>query len=175
MFSPKLSALSPFNLPNRAAVQVGMQRTAIACFAVVALFQATGQAQTDIHGTWTAEIHQGKVFLQVRTAPPPDSNRSGDWNGDWSMGQSYPVDDLSGLPANDERLTASSVKFEMRREAGTLSFDGSFRDGRGAGLFTFAPREAYTGEMRSLGFSETGAGSTPWRRSAPSGVRWPPN
>ena len=40
----------------------------------------------------------------------------------------------------------------MRREAGTLSFDGSFRDGRGAGLFTFGPREAYANEMRSLGF-----------------------
>ena len=42
----------------------------------------------------------------------------------------------------------------MRREAGTLAFEGSFRDGRGAGLFTFAPRAAYTAEMRSLGFND---------------------
>ena len=52
------------------------------------------QAPTDIHGTWTAEIHTGKVFLQVRTAPPPDWNRSGNWNGDWSMGQSLAVEEL---------------------------------------------------------------------------------
>src|SRR5439155_16232005 len=70
------------------------------------------------------------------------------------MGQSVPVDELSGLPANDERLTASSVKFDLRREAGTIAMEGSFREGRGAGLFTFAPREAYTNEMRSLGYGE---------------------
>ena len=116
----------------------------------------TGRAQTptDVHGTWTAELHSGKVFLQVRTTPPPDWNRSGNWNGDWNMGQSFPVDDLSGLPANNDQLTAASVKFDLRREAGTFAFEGSFRDGRGAGLFTFAPREAYVGEMRSLGYTD---------------------
>ena len=66
-------------------------------------------AQTDIHGTWTAEIRQGRVFLQVRTTPPADWNRSGNWNGDWNIGQSFPVDELAGLPANDEHLTATSV------------------------------------------------------------------
>src|SRR6185295_4577515 len=70
------------------------------------------------------------------------------------MGQSYPVDELSGLPANDEKLTAATVKFDMRREAGTLSFEGAFRDGRGAGLFTFAQRPAYTAEMRALGYTD---------------------
>ena len=116
----------------------------------------TGRAQTptDVHGTWTAELHSGKVFLQVRTTPPPDWSRSGNWNGDWNMGQSFPVDDLSGLPANNDQLTAASVKFDLRREAGTFAFEGSFRDGRGAGLFTFAPREAYVGEMRSLGYTD---------------------
>src|SRR5436190_1515271 len=131
-----------------------MQRTAIACFAVAALFQANGRAQSDIHGTWTAELHQGKVFLQVRSTPPPDLNRSGDWSGDWSMGQSYAVEDFAGLPANDEQLTTAAIKFEMRREAGALSFEGSFRDGRGAGLFTFGPREAYVNDMKSLGFRD---------------------
>src|SRR6185436_10657709 len=57
-------------------------------------------AQSDVNGTWTAELRQGKVFLQVRTEPP-DSSRSGDGRG-WNMGQSYPVEELSGLPANDE-------------------------------------------------------------------------
>src|SRR5436309_8390454 len=70
------------------------------------------------------------------------------------MGQSFPVDELSGLPTNDERLTTASVKFDLRREAGSLAMEGSFRDGRGAGLFTFAPRDAYVGEMKALGYND---------------------
>src|SRR5919106_4837846 len=133
-----------------------MLRYRYALTALLVLSQAfAGRAQTgDIHGTWTAEIRAGQVVLQVRTTPPADWNRSGNRNGDWNMGQSFPIDELSGLPANNDQLTASSIRFDLRREAGTLSFEGSFRDGRGAGLFTFAPREAFTGEMRSLGYGD---------------------
>src|SRR4051812_6296640 len=110
-------------------------------------------AQSTVNGTWTAELRQAKVFLQVRTSPPPDSN-SDRWNGDWNMGQSLPIDEIGGLPKNDDQFTISAIKFELRREAGTLAFDGAFRDGRGAGLFTFAPRTEYTAEMRALGYTE---------------------
>src|SRR5262249_18677752 len=114
---------------------------------------AAAMAQADVHGTWTAELRDGKVFLQVRTSPPTDWN--GDkWRGDWNMGQTIPIDEVGGLPRNDNQFTVSNVKFELRREAGALSFDGAFRDGRGAGLFTFAPRAEYTNDMRSLGYTE---------------------
>ncbi len=126
-----------------------------AVLALVALPVTVGHGQTpDIHGTWTAELHGGRVFLQVRTAPPPEWNRSGDWNGGWNIGQTFPVDELSGLPANDAQLTAAAVRFELRREAGTLGFDGAFRDGRGAGLFTFVPRPQYVDEMKRLGYTD---------------------
>src|SRR5207344_3001518 len=142
-------------------IQVGM-RYLITLFLLI-LRIATGGAQsapTDVHGTWTAEIHTGKVYLQVHTAPPPDSNRSGNWNGDWNMGQSLAVEELPGL-VNSDQFTMASVKFDLRREAGALAFEGSFRDGRGAGLFTFAPRDAYVGEMRGLGYTDD---LPPWRR-----------
>src|SRR5262245_5585575 len=104
--------------------------------AALFLVPAAVSAQSDVHGTWTAERRDGKVFLQVRTAPPADWN--GDkWRGDWNMGQSIPLDEIGGLPRNDNQFTVSNVKFELRREAGTLSFDGAFRDGRGAGLVNF--------------------------------------
>jgi hypothetical protein len=122
--------------------------------AFAALLRPLG-AQSPVNGTWTAELRQGKVFLQVRTSPPRDANPSDDrWRGDWNMGQSFPVDEIGGLPRNDDQFTVSNIKFELRREAGTLSFDGAFRDGRGAGLFTFSERPEYTGEMRSLGYTE---------------------
>jgi hypothetical protein len=121
--------------------------------ALLAAQTVAGAQTTDIHGTWTAEIHSGKVFLQTRTPAPPESNRNGDGHGDWSMGNTMPIDEVSGL-ANDEQLTMSAIKFELRREAGTLAFDGAFRDGRGAGLFTFAPRAEFTNEMRRLGYTD---------------------
>jgi len=122
--------------------------------ALLAAQTATGAVQSaDIHGTWSAEIHGGKVFLQTRTEAPPDRNRNGNWSGDWSMGNSLPIEEVSGL-ANDEHLTVGSLRFELRREAGTLAFEGMFRDGRGAGLFTFAPRAEFASEMKRLGYAD---------------------
>ena len=82
-------------------------------FVVLALAVATSPAlaqTTDVHGTWTVEFHDGKAFLQVRSSTPRDGNGDRPWNGgDWSMGQSFPVEELSGLPANDQNLTAAST------------------------------------------------------------------
>ena len=53
-------------------------------FGVIALVAPLSAQNADVHGTWTAELRDGKVFLQVRTSPPADWN--GDrWRGDWNM------------------------------------------------------------------------------------------
>jgi hypothetical protein len=51
--------------------------------------------------------------------------------------------------------TATPLHFELRREAGTITFDGTFRNGDGAGQFTFAPNAAYLATVRSLGITES--------------------
>src|SRR5262245_24490804 len=129
----------------------GPMRRVLTLASLLTLAVAPAFAQTDVHGTWTAELNDGKAFLQLRTAAPRDDDRRG---GDWSTGSSLSIDELGGLPANDQNLTASAVKFELRREAGTLAFEGSFRDGRGAGLFTFVPRAEYVAEMKRLGYND---------------------
>ncbi|HWW85336.1 MAG TPA: hypothetical protein VNZ26_17120 [Vicinamibacterales bacterium] len=135
---------------------------ALGAVVIVNLAAQSGAAQatqssasaTDIHGTWTAELRNGRVFLQIRTSPPSDWNRG---DGDWNMGQTFSLDELEGIPAKStdaEQFTVSSVKFDLKREAGSFAFEGAFREGRGAGLFTFTPRAAYVGEMKALGYSD---------------------
>src|SRR5687768_18221326 len=41
--------------------------------------------------------------------------------------------------------------FEMRREAGTSVFEGTFRKGKGAGQFTFTANRGYVDAVRALG------------------------
>ena len=89
-----------------------------------------------------------------RSARRPRTRRR-PWNGDWNMGQTFPIDELQ-RPARQQTTNsrASAIKFELRREAGTLAFDGAFRDGRGAGLFAFTPRPEYIAEMKRLGYND---------------------
>jgi hypothetical protein len=145
------------SLNVRSVVRLGVAGFAVAAFLVLAA--QSGRAQnaqagaTDIHGTWTAELRNGRVFLQVRSAPPSDWNR----DGDWQMGQIFSLEELEGLPAKSgdaEQFTVSNVKFDLKRESGTLAFEGAFREGRGAGLFAFTPRPAYVAEMKALGYSD---------------------
>ena len=127
----------------------------LAALALVFLATLDSRAQTPrtVTGTWTAELHNDRVYLQLRTAAPPDRG-NGDWDGAWNMGQTMPVEDLAGLPANDERFTVSAIKLEMRREAGTLALEGAFREGQGAGLFSFTPRNDFPAEMKALGYTD---------------------
>ena len=139
------------NHQARSSIEPGMRYL---ISVLLALQAVSGRAQTtDIRGTWTAELRDAKVFLQLRTAPPAEWN--GDrLNGDWNMGQTFPVEAFGGLPANDPQFSVSAIKFDLRREAGSFAFDGAFRDGRGAGLFTFLPRPEYTAEMKALGYTD---------------------
>jgi len=108
---------------------------------------------SEVSGTWTAELGEGRVYLQLQTTPP-DDGRGGDWRGGWNVGQTMPVEELGGLPANEPRFSVSSIKLELRREAGTIAMDGAFRDGRGAGLFRFTPRTDFAAEMKAVGYAD---------------------
>src|SRR5881296_2050746 len=146
--------------PPGGPVQAGMRYLTVLTLVLAQAVASRAQAQSDVNGTWTAELRNARVFLQVRTAPPKEWNGDRS-NGDWSMGQSFPIDEIAGLPPNDERFSVTSIKFDLHREAGTLAFEGAFRDGRGAGLFRFSPRAQYTAEMKALGYGED---LPQWRR-----------
>src|SRR5688572_28951673 len=115
---------------------------------ILVAVSAAGQAQSqtrrgDIEGTWSA---------RVRESERPDGNRvpqlqlqmnvdSRDDGRNWSnWGQSVPLGAFTNLPANLD--APQDVTFELRRDAGTMVFQGRFESGRGVGhMFFTANRE----------------------------------
>lgn len=100
-------------------------------------------ALADVHGSWTASTDNekpGKFHMNM--------NRGRHHN----FGNTMNVADFAGL--TDAQIRASSmtpVQFRLAREAGTVSFEGTFRNGDGAGQFTFTPNRNYVAAVRNLG------------------------
>jgi len=99
----------------------------------------SGVANTQ--GTWTAERRQNGVQLNMEM-------HSDGPNGHHNMQESdlYPEKELIGLTAGP------TVRFEIRRAAGTFHFEGRFEGAKGSGMFNFKGNPAYVSEMTSLGY-----------------------
>lgn len=80
------------------------------------------------------------------------SLRGRDGNSHWGFG--VPTSELDGLPSTAREGTASNVTFRLVREAGTVTFRGSFAGGRGDGDYTFAPDARYATAMAALGYRD---------------------
>ncbi|HKV10470.1 MAG TPA: M56 family metallopeptidase [Thermoanaerobaculia bacterium] len=91
-------------------------------------------------GVWTGERRKdGRIQLQLK--------RRSQGEKDWSFGTNFPASDLPGL---------DSGRFELRRDAGTFTFEGRFDgtgpEAQGAGTFSFQPDPGYVRDMASLGY-----------------------
>lgn len=116
------------------------------CFSAYAAIDARS-------GAWTAEIIDGDT-MQLSIFQGRSSERNGyGWGGN-VMGFNEPLASFSGLSKSDVESNAANVKFELRRAAGTLVFDGRFSESTGAGHFRFTPNDAFVKEMDSLGYSD---------------------
>jgi hypothetical protein len=102
-------------------------------------------AQETITGDWTAKLKQtdrGPVlWLSLNHGSEERKGRS-------QMSSDFPLQDFTGLNPNAN----SNVQFTLRREAGTVFFDGLFKDSRGVGDFRFTPNSGFVSTMRNLGY-----------------------
>ena len=113
----------------------------ILAVALTFLLAAAVHAES-LRGMWTASTWSVKDIERIQL----NMNRE---HSNW--GQDFKISAFEGL--SRAQITSGSdvpVKFALRRDAGTISFDGSFRDGEGAGHFTFTPDETYLGTLRSM-------------------------
>ena len=117
-----------------------------ALLALCLLLAAVPAARVDAGpraGSWTASVDdddRGRLQLNM-------------YSGRHSMnGAPYDRSAFSGL--DDAAVTSRTtvpVRFALRREAGTIEFDGTFRDGKGAGQYTFEPNRGFSDALRRLG------------------------
>src|SRR6187549_462543 len=56
---------------------------------------------------------------------------------------------LRGLNATQMQQDGSAARFELVRDAGTIEFEGRFKNGKGAGTFVFKPNQSFVSEMKS--------------------------
>lgn len=113
-----------------------------------ASFRVKAAVMAALSGDWTADLstkHPGKVQLSFQ-------RRTDDGKYNNTMGETFEMSELSGLPADISTASRLDVKFNIIREAGTLVCEGSFRDGRGLGTWTFAPDAGFAAAMKSRGF-----------------------
>lgn len=100
------------------------------------------------NGTWAAELRSdGKLQFQIRYDHSSHST-------------SYPLESFQGLTKSAIQSAAlQPVTFRWVKDAGTLTFEGSFKEGEGAGHFAFAPSADFYAEMQRLGVRIPSKGS----------------
>jgi hypothetical protein len=106
------------------------------------LFATAGAAMAEIHGAWTANLHdddRGRIQFNL-------TRRNN------NHGNSMKLSDFTGLSEAQVRAGVSTpVRFQLAREAGTVTFEGSFKNGDGAGQFSFTANPGYVNTLRSMG------------------------
>jgi len=110
--------------------------------AAILISAAALSAGASIHGAWMASTDgERQGFIQMNM-----TRRSSSW------GNTMVLTSLTGLtPAQIASSSSIPVSFDLRRDAGVIHFDGTFRNGDGAGQFDFTPNRDYVATLRSLG------------------------
>jgi beta-lactamase regulating signal transducer with metallopeptidase domain len=100
------------------------------------------EREIQLPGTWQVRSSEeaGKIYVQI-------SDRKNSTHG-FNIG----LDQLEGLSASLLTGAGGPATFSVRRDAGTIAFDGVFRSGVGAGTFDFTPNPTFPAEMVKRGF-----------------------
>jgi hypothetical protein len=102
-------------------------------------------AFADLDGAWTAAVEEktpDRMYMNI--------TRGKNHNN----GSTVRISDYTGLTrAQIDAATMTVVHFDLRREAGSAAFEGTFKNGKGAGQFTFTANRAYIDAIRNLGLS----------------------
>jgi hypothetical protein len=114
-------------------------------------------AQTVLTGEWTASVEKQGSGINLTFGQTSENERAGEKGSRQQFGQTYDFAEL-GL-TREQVMRGGPVAFTLTREAGTISCEGSFQNGKGSGTFRFTRNPAFVTAMKSKGFdfeSESG-------------------
>jgi uncharacterized protein (UPF0335 family) len=107
------------------------------------------RAQNTITGQWTAEVSRDKPGEVQMTY-----HRHSESGGFSMSGDRVALGELQGLSSEAAFSTRANVNFNVIRQAGTFACEGYFREGKGAGFWTFTPSQSFVAAMRERGYGE---------------------
>src|SRR5579864_8027498 len=121
-------------------------RQFVLALALVGIFFGVLAAQEMPRGEWRAEFQTGgeQIWLQIHWES---------FGSNHTWGTDVKVSEVWGLDPNLSIGTHPNVKYELRRDAGTLTFTGDFDKGVGTGKISYAPNPEFAAGMKSMGYS----------------------
>jgi len=126
------------------------KRPSIAAGVAIAgiLLIAFAQESAPITGQWIIDGMGVPDQLQLTL------HRSIGKSGSSTNSSAFPMKGFLGLSrAQMDSPQGVMVRFQMIRDAGTLACEGYFKQGNGAGTFTFSQDPGFISEMRKLGYT----------------------
>jgi beta-lactamase regulating signal transducer with metallopeptidase domain len=100
-------------------------------------------AQENLPGTWELRPTEKEGVVHLRLTEVNSSN-----------GSNVAIDQLEGLTAAQLAGPGGPVQFKIRRDAGTLTFEGVLRNRVAAGTFAFTPNPSFPAELVKRGFAQ---------------------
>jgi len=126
----------------RNTVMLALMTMAIFGFAKVFRSQS---ATTGMTGQWSIQVtREGRARLQLQS----------DDKGKGRASFHLALTEFAGLTEAQVVSSASRVDFRLVREAGTISFSGTFHDRAGTGQWTFAADPAFVSFLRKHGYEQ---------------------
>ncbi len=103
---------------------------------------------SDYHEGSPIDFRQGSWFLTVDSENMEFVLRAQSGENTWRTSFTIKKSEINPFPGQ------GTVEFKLVREAGTMTFKGSFDGEQGLGHFQFQPDEAYFSELQKLGVEE---------------------
>src|SRR5688572_18508364 len=138
----ELTRRAGFGPPTSSSFKEPIMKRIATLTLVVSLFAVAAFAAGN-EGSWTAsrdEKRPDRIYFNINLRPMHN------------MGMTMLTRSFTGL--TDAQINAPAmtpVQFEKRAEAGNLAFEGTFRNGKGAGHFTFSPNPKFIETVRGMG------------------------